>query len=457
MRRQITKALFVLCALAVATPGIAFAQSGSIESRKLPSTFLNRVPKTAHSKDNIAAFGTAKKNAGSGAKTSAATSGLPGVDSVANWSDRFITPGFDSNGNPQSVWPYTMVGTPPESGVSTRIQAPIVPVTLDLLGPDGKVAVFHGQPLTFTDSPDIVKAIVNSPVFADFTYNSGTGQFNDQMMRTQFWDRIHHSHGEEEGDDNSDDGWHNLLRPSIKTGRRMQIPFGFWFFFVDANNNPVAAAVDENAFGNLLFPTTVPVDNTTPIGAAELAGDITTHDISTFLFNNVYLYSGNISNCCVIGFHTYDFEPGDSSNGNRERRYVLNFSSWLQNGFFAFGFEDITPFSHEMAETFDDPFGNNQTPWWLSVDPFLFNVGLSGGLCQNNLEVGDVVEVLTSNPVYAAALNGRTYHPQNVAIFPWFAFQSPSHARHGAYSFPDETTLTSLSQGNLLPGCAPAP
>ena len=28
------------------------------------------------------------------------------------------------------------------------------------------------------------------------------------------------------------------------------------------------------------------------IGAAELAGDITTRDMSTFLFNNIYLYEG---------------------------------------------------------------------------------------------------------------------------------------------------------------------
>lgn len=232
----------------------------------------------------------------------------------------------------------------------------------------------------------------------------------------------------------------------------MQIPFGFWFFFVDANNNPVAAAVDENTFGNLLFPTTVPVDNTTPIGAAELAGDITTRDISTFLFNNVYLYPGDINACCILGFHSYDFEPGDHANGNREHRYVMNYASWVTNGFFFFGFEYITPFSHEMAEIFDDPFINNQTPWWLNVDPFL-----GSGICQDNLEVGDVVEVLTGNPVYASAVDGRTYHPQNVALFPWFAFQSPSRARHGAYSFPDETTLTSLSPGNLLPGCTPAP
>jgi len=106
-----------------------------------------------------------------------------------------------------------------------------------------------------------------------------------------------------------------------------------------------------------------------------------------------------------------------------------------------------------MAETFNDPFDNNLTPWWLSVDPFT-----GGGNCQNDLEVGDVVEVLDSlNPVSTIPGNGLTYHPQNEALFPWFAFESPSTAKLGAYSFPDETTLTSLSPGPLLPGCVAAP
>ena len=128
----------------------------------------------------------------------------------------------------------------------------------------------------------------------------------------------------------------------------MRIPFvtpaggAAWQVFVDSGGNPVLFAIDETVFVNLLLPTTVPVDNTTPIGAAELAGDITTHDISTFLFNNVVLYDTSIDNRCVIGFHSYDFEPGDKRNGNRERRYVLNYSSWLSPGLFLFGFEDIT-------------------------------------------------------------------------------------------------------------------
>jgi hypothetical protein len=109
----------------------------------------------------------------------------------------------------------------------------------------------------------------------------------------------------------------------------------------------------------------------------------------------------------------------------------MDYSSWISNGLLLFGFEDVTALSHEIAETFDDPFVDNATPWWQSVDPFL-----GSGLCQDNLETADVVEVLTTNSV--------------------FAFQSPSHAHLGAYSFPDETTLTSLSPGPLLPGCTPA-
>jgi hypothetical protein len=419
---------------------------------EVPDSVLQQfTPRTAHPSETV---GIGKKLAGNGPIQSAVTVGTPGVDSLANWSDQFTEPGFDSNGNPQSVWPYTMVGAPPESGRTTLFEAPVVPVTLDLLDKSGNVAVTKsGKPLTFTPTPDIVRAVVQSPVFQPFTYLSGRGQFNDQMMRTQFWNRIHTREDEGE-DEDSVNRWHNILDPDVKTMRHIQIPFGFWVPVVDKNGNPVAALVDFGTFANLLFPPTFPVDNTTPIGAAELAGDITTRDISTFLFNNVFLISGtDVSTCCVIGFHTYDLEPGDSSNGNRDRRFVLNYSSFIRSGFFSGGFEDVTAFSHEVSETFDDPFVNNATPWWLSLDPFHKGVGL----CQNNLETGDVIEVLSANPVFPISMHGRTYHPQNEAIFPWFAFESPSPALHGAYSFPDETTLTSLSPGNLLPGCVPAP
>jgi hypothetical protein len=77
---------------------------------------------------------------------------------------------------------------------------------------------------------------------------------------------------------------------------------------------------------------------------------------------------------------------------------------------FSFGFEDLLALSHEMAETFNDPFISNATPWWESVDGFTGN-----GICGNILETGDVVEVLTTLPAYTVAMNGppitcRTKH-----------------------------------------------
>jgi hypothetical protein len=416
----------------------------AIQSREMPSTALKKMKPTMH-----ASTTTLKKNGASsndGISMAPSSSGVSGIDSIVNWTDAFAYPGFDSNGNPQLIWPYTMVGNPPESGQTAYIRAPIVPVTVELLDSKGKVA------LTFGPDDKVLDAAEQSPEFVPYTFTNGTGQFNDQLMRASFANRLYpNAEGSE---------WHTILYPKVQKARTMKVPFltstgsPAWYVFVNAEGQPVLAAIDYDTFNNRFSPPSPPADNSTPVGAAELEGEITTHDISTFLFNNTVLFlGGNINNCCVIGYHTYDQEPGTKQNGNLPRLYVLNYSSWLSPGLFLFGFEDMTAWSHEMAETFNDPFGNNITPWWLSVDPFT-----GGGNCQNDLEVGDVVEVLDSlNPVSTFPGKGLTYHPQNMAMFPWFAFTSPSPANLGSYSFPDETTLMTLSPGPLLPGCKVAP
>jgi hypothetical protein len=168
------------------------------------------------------------------------------------------------------------------------------------------------------------------------------------------------------------------------------------------------------------------------------AGDITTKDMSTFLFPNVYLFDGSF--CCIVGFHTYVFEPATDTD-NTEKRWVLNYSSWISPGIFTGdpNFQDVTSLSHEIAETYNDPFiptdgVHNITPWWLAPN----------GECQNKLETGDVIENLP-NAEYTISLNGRPYHPQNEALLPWFERQFPSSAIGGAYSYPDMTVLTALS------------
>lgn len=185
------------------------------------------------------------------------------------------------------------------------MNASSVPVKVDLLAPDGSVA------LTFSPDDKVVDAALRSPEFVPYPYTNGVGQFNDQMLRAEFARLGDRDDGDDEG------GWHTFLNPVQRTARTIKVPFytatgtNAWYYFTDANGNPVLGAIDYDTFGSLLFPATYPFDSSTPVGAAELAGDITTHDISTFLFNNTVLFTNsNINDCCVIGYHTYDLEPG---------------------------------------------------------------------------------------------------------------------------------------------------
>ena len=174
---QQKKASFIaLARLLVGSANLMLAQSAAqraINQKKLPLSVLRNSRLNSKAHDKFANFGKAKANAG--LKT-AATVGIPGIDSIVNWSDSFTSPGFDFFGNPQSVWPYTMVGTPPESGRPVNINAPVIPVSVDLLAADGSVAV------TFATGRTIVNNMVNSPVFQPWIYTNGVGQFNDQMF-----------------------------------------------------------------------------------------------------------------------------------------------------------------------------------------------------------------------------------------------------------------------------------
>jgi hypothetical protein len=358
--------------------------------------------------------------------------GTPGVDSLSNWNGSYKAPGFDPNGKFRNTWFYNMVGNPPQRGGTTNINAPVVPVALDLLNPDGSVFL-HYDPKPF------ILPTLQSPLFQNspFTSSPAPTQITDAIQRAEFWSIMAPD-------------WHTMLLATLKQERTMKVPSGSYFYALKGNGTCcLYVLIDINEFINLLFPT-VPTDTTTPIGAAENAGDITTKDISTFLFPNTYLYfNGNPNDCCVLGFHSYDFEPGDPSNGNRERRYVVNYSAWVSPGLFGSAFVDVTALAHEVAETFNDPFvvsdgKHNLTPWWLSPN----------GNCQDDLEVGDVIEGL-HHATYPIKMNGMTYHPQNEALLPWFEFQSPSTAIDGAYSYPDEGTLPALSPIEL-PGCPPS-
>ena len=371
-----------------------------------------------------------------------ARQGVPNIDSLVNWDDHYFAPGFATIQNPDGSlssfpnnhWYTNAVGNPPNNHGTTHINAPIVPVDIDLRNFDGSPRFVNGKRLYLAAAP-FVPYVVQSPTFQNSTYSSSSTptQFTDAVQRAEYYSK-------------AKDDWHTILVPSVKTTRVMTLIRGTYLFGTDAGGNLAFVFVlDPNLFVNKLFPA-VASDTTTPIGAAENAGEITTKDMSTFLFPNTFLGNPNVrGSCCILGFHSYDFEPGDASNGNVEKRYVVNYSSWISPGLFGAAFSDITANSHEIAESFNDPFvvsdnTRNLTPWWLSPN----------GNCQNDLEDGDVVEGL-ANATYPITLPVKldesttvnfTFHPQNEALLQWFQ-EGPSDAIDHAYSYPNTSILTS--------------
>ncbi len=418
-----------------------FAMSGqSTPDDQVPASFVNNMP--VHMRLSKTA------NAGGGSLGSKTNAAVLGVDSIPNWSSYFYFPGVDSNGGNQYTWQYTMAGNAPTarngvdrggdvqfSGATTRIGAPVIPVNLDLRDFDGTPRFVNGNRL-YSPATQFVQPVLNSPVYSTTTYDSGSQptQFTDAVQKAEFFGK-------------APDDWHTLLFPRAGTPQTMVLIRGTYRFALNGDGTCCFfIEIDENAFINAFFPAS-PTDTSTPIGAAENSGEIRTRDMSSFIFNNALLYAnGDPNQCCIVGFHTYDVEAGSAANGFREKRYVLNFSSWITPGLLGGGFADVTALSHELSETFQDPFVNNATPWWLAPN----------GNCQNNLEDGDVIEGLP-NAVDPITLNGATYHPQNEALLQWFAGVTPSSAVDQAYSYPNTSVLTAANVSQNVGCSAPLP
>jgi hypothetical protein len=410
---------FILFALLILTcgAGAGFAQEVDMVD---PSFLANASSKAFHPQPHDLTNGQAHSRFG-----------INGIDSIPNFNDHFFADGFDFNGNPNRHWYTNTVGNPPQMGGTTLLGAPLQPVNVELDDANGNLRIVGGHPL-ISDATKFVAPVLGSPVFSNFTYSSGADptQFSDAIQRAQYFNKMKPD-------------WHTLLLAAPKPALTMHIrqsancPTGpksagcnYTFSlnadgtccrFILVNDNP-PDFVFETGLGGIVVTD---ISNNV----------ITTKDMSSFLFPNVFLFFGNTNNCCVLGFHTYFFEPGSDP----ELRWVLNYSSWISPGLFGAAFTDVTGLSHEIAETYNDPFVvsdnvHNLTPFTLAPN----------GGCSEVLETGDVIEGLP-NATFPITLNGFVYHPQNEALQQWFKFESPSSALGHAYSYPDTTVVPQLS------------
>ncbi len=342
--------------------------------------------------------------------------GVAGVISVPNFTRSFVVGG--------TTFPYTMLGNDPSLGHKTQVPAKITAVSLQLLNADGTT-------LATVPAGEFEQPVLNSPNFQNFKYEheGEPVQFADAVQRAEFFN-------------NMKGNWHTELSPAGVVDRlTITVPK---FVTVISRGVPVTSLnyqagtlPDGHIFVlmlNLFFNQQLGLIVNHEIDA----NNFTTNDVNIALFPNTFLFSFNRANpllrgsCCTLGFHTY-FTDG----ATLEHRWITDYASWISPGLFGSGFEDVTALSHEISETFNDPFVNNVTPrWQFPGEP---------GVCQGNLETGDPVEVLAdaSFPV-TLKKDGVpfTFHPQTEALLQWFAQTVPSDAIHGAYSYPGLTALT---------------
>lgn len=418
-RTVVSLAATVLSALVVA--GAAMAASGTGVTRyQVPRSFL----KTIH-RVNVNPIPPSLRNGQAHARF-----GIFGLDSVPNFNDHFMLSGFDPFGNANKTWYTNTVGNPPQLGGTTTLGAPVFPVSAELMNVDGKGTN------VLCDAKTATQQALNSPVFENFSYTSSSTptQWADAISRAEFYQSAR-------------PGWHTLLAAQPQPEEVLQFPPGTYEYVANPDGSCAVAFVDINTFANQVF-SAGPTDTSTLLGAAEHSGTVTTSDLTNLIMGNVLPCFGGFNNC-ALGFHTFDFEPGDASNGNRQRAYVLTVSSWLDESLFGPIFADASTLTHEIAEAYNDPFVaadnvHDITPWW--TDP-------TGSICQDILETGDVIEFLP-NQIFTIALNGMTYHNQTEALIQWFKGVTPSDAIDGAFSYPD-TTVLSKPLVSLKANCAP--
>jgi len=249
--------------------GAALAQTiGMVD----PSVLANASSKVFHPKPQDLTNGRAH-----------ARFGIFGIDSIPNFNDQFFADGVDFNNNPNRHWYTNTVGNPPQMGRTTLIGAPVQPVDVELDDANGNLMVVNGHPMISSATPFVAPTLA-SPVFSNFLYSSGPDptQFSDAVQRAQYFNQMKPD-------------WHTLLAPTAKTAVTMRLrqspncssvfPFKDCTYVFSLNPGEICCRfilVNDVAFANAFFGVIV----------GDIANNaITTKDISSFLFPNVFLFS----------------------------------------------------------------------------------------------------------------------------------------------------------------------
>lgn len=268
---------------------------------------------------------------------------------------------------------YTMVGTNPASSNSTTtITTYIIPIKMVY-----SKAVYGSSHHTFNPTKNkqngvsIVQNFLNSPLFNNLDWNwggtdIGSTQYVDAFQRGSFWSEV-----------SGNSSYHVVLAPTVLAQQTIKVtkaqggsvipnPFG---------GSGVVGEMNINQFDSQLQNFMTKFSQINP------------SNVVIFLTNNIYLTSGG---CCIGGYH--------SANNNGQTYMTATYA--YSKGAFVFS-NDISAFSHEIGEWYDDPLITSNSPCGL-------------------LEVGDLLERKTNYGDFPVIYGGVTWHPQAMGWLEYF-------------------------------------
>lgn len=280
---------------------------------------------------------------------------------------------FQYNGH---TFNYTMVGPDPSKNNSTTtIPVTIIPLKI-VIG-----ATIFAPKKKLSNGQTVLQNFMASPLFnnnVDFVQGGvdvGKTQYIDAFQRANFWGSV-----------KTNSKYHVVLKPTMTAVQTMKNPPGATVGnYFGAKVGLVDYGWMDNAIQGIVTKMNIP-PGTLPL----------------FITRNVYETSGG---CCIGGWHNYT-----GTNTYAIATYVTTPGAFSQ---------DVSAFSHELGEWYDDPYVNNY--------PY----------CGGLLEVGDPLEGNQNYGGYPYKVNGFTYNLQDLVTLPYFG-APPATSVNGWFTFQGE-------------------
>jgi len=267
-----------------------------------------------------------------------------------------------------STYNFHMVGTnPATTNSTTELTVYVIPIKFVYGATNGNMTF---DPNTATQNGvSITQNLLNSPLFnsRDWKWGStdmGTTQYEDAFQRGSFWGNV-----------KTHTSYHVKFKtPTVLTEQTITVTAAQGSVISNPFGSGVVGTDDINAFDAQLQTFIASFSQVNP-SVLPLA-----------LSYDIYLTSGG--SCCIGGYHS-----------DEVTNQTYSYATYVDSpGAFS---QDISAFSHELGEWYDDPFTNSSSPCGI-------------------LEVGDPLETLADYGDFAVTFHGVTWHPQALAFMEYF-------------------------------------